>query len=122
MLSALSAERAEYLVVGGYAVSVHSEPHYTKDLDIWIRPTRTNATRVLRALKRFGAPQFGLKASELSRPGLIVQIGIEPMRIDLLTEVLGIDFKKAAGRAGVVEVGGVGVPVISLEDLIENKR
>jgi hypothetical protein len=54
--SLLSAERAEFLVVGAYAVTHHTEPRYTKDLDVWVRPTQTNARRVFRALKRFGAP------------------------------------------------------------------
>ena len=64
MLRALSSEQARYLVVGGLAVVHHTEPRYTKDLDIWVEPTLQNATRVMRALKRFRAPIKGVRAED----------------------------------------------------------
>ena len=69
MLSALNAERTEYLVVGGYALAAHGWPRATKDIDIWVRPTAENAERVLRALIRFGAPLHGLLAADLAKRG-----------------------------------------------------
>jgi hypothetical protein len=122
MLSALSAESVEFMLVGGYAVILHTEPRYTKDLDIWVRPTLPNAKRVMRALKRFGAPLFRVRLRELAEPGLILQLGVEPIRIDIITEVEGVAFEKAWPRRVLLPIGGMQVPVLSIADLIRNKR
>lgn len=122
MLSALLAESAEFLLVGGYAVILHTEPRYTKDLDIWVRPSHPNAKRVTRALERFGVPLFRVRLSELAHPGLTLQIGVEPIRIDLITEIEGVDFEKAWRRRALLPIGGMEVPVLSVQDLIRNKR
>jgi hypothetical protein len=122
LLSDLSDARAEYLVVGGHAVSFHSEPRYTKDLDLWVRPTTANARRVLQALKAFGAPLTNLKLKDLTTPGIIFQIGVEPNRIDLLTELDGVDFAAAWKRRVVGPFGKLSVEWISVEDLAANKR
>ena len=95
MLSALSAERAEYLLVGAYAVAVHGLPRATGDLDIWIRASDANARRVWRALGRFGAPLSELREADLQTPGIVVQIGVAPRRIDLLTAIDGVAFDEA---------------------------
>jgi hypothetical protein len=78
LLSELSSEGAEFLVVGAHAVMFYTVPRYTKDLDLWVRPTLENAERVHRALVRFGAPMSDLTAADLARPGTIFQIGIAP--------------------------------------------
>lgn len=122
LLSALSAERAEFLVVGAYAVTHHTEPRYTKDLDVWVRPTQTNARRVFRALKRFGAPVTNLRVKDLHTPGIIFQIGVEPNRIDILTEVDGVDFGDAWERRAPGRLGSCEVAFLSVKDLITNKR
>ena len=95
LLRGLSASRAEYLVIGGYAVAFHTEPRYTKNLDVWVRPTAANARRVMTALRKFGAPLANLRLKDLTTPGIIFQIGVEPNRIDVLTEVDGVDFQAA---------------------------
>src|SRR5438128_4729802 len=84
MLSALSRSRAEYVIVGAYAVAAHGRPRATGDLDIWVRATPENAPKVLLALQRFGAPLFDLTLADLSAPGIVFQIGQPPCRIDLL--------------------------------------
>jgi hypothetical protein len=122
MLSTLSAERAEFLIVGAYAVVFHTEPRYTKDLDLWVKPTRTNAQRVVRALKRFGAALHGVRTSDLSRPGMILQIGVEPIRIDIITDVDGLTFASAWKRRVRVSLGKTVVSVLSVQDLLINKR
>jgi hypothetical protein len=122
MLSALSSEGVEFLLVGGRAVMVHTEPRYTKDLDLWVRPTRVNAARVLRALKKFGAPQFKLKPSELARPDLVLIIGVEPVRVDILTSIDGVDFDKAWRRRVEITLGHTRIGVLSPEDLLRNKE
>jgi hypothetical protein len=84
LLSALNAARARYIVVGAYAVMHHTEPRYTKDLDVWVEPTPANARRVLEALRAFGAPTESLAVEDLCDPGVIYQIGVEPVRVDVL--------------------------------------
>ncbi len=122
LLSALSNERVEFLIVGAYAVMAVTEPRYTKDLDVWIRPSRTNARRVYRALEAFGAPLSNLSLRDLEREGIIFQIGVEPVRIDLLTQVDGLDFSKAFERATKGKYGKVEVAFLSIADLIKNKK
>lgn len=122
MLSALNAERAEYLVVGGYALAAHGWPRATKDIDVWVRPTAENAERVLRALVRFGAPLHGLVAEDLARRGTVFQIGVPPQRIDILTMIDGVEFDDAWPHRTSAEWGNVRVPVIGRAELLENKR
>jgi hypothetical protein len=122
LLRALSAARADYLVIGGYAVSFHTEPRYTKDLDVWVRPTTANARKVMAALKAFGAPLTNLRLKDLTTPGIIFQIGVEPNRIDVLTEVDGVEFAKAWERRTDAPFGEVEVHWIGVVDLAANKR
>ncbi len=122
MLSALSAEGVEYLVVGAYALAAHGLPRATGDLDIWVRPTTENAERVLRALRSFGAPLLDLKREDLLRTDTVFQIGVVPGRIDLLTGVTGVGFEEAwASRISVI-VEGRQVPVIGFGELLRNKE
>src|SRR5690242_1218157 len=95
MLRALSAEGVEYLVVGAYAMAAHGIPRATGDIDIWIRPSPVNADRVLRAIRRFGAPLFDLTVADLTRDGTVFQLGLPPRRIDLLTSIDGVTFEEA---------------------------
>jgi hypothetical protein len=122
LFSTLRAAEARYLVVGAYAVVHHTEPRYTKDLDIWTEPTLENAERVLRALARFGAPVAELRAIDLCDPETVYQIGIEPNRIDLLTALPALEFGAAWERGVPTTYGGVEIRVLGLEDLILTKR
>ncbi len=122
MLDALSAEGVRYLVVDAYAVAVHGYPRATGDLDLWIRPDPENAARTWQALTRFRAPLDGLAREDLEQPGLIFMMGREPNRIDLLTEVTGLEFDTAWDRRIEIEMLGRSVPVLGLEDLIRNKK
>jgi hypothetical protein len=122
LLSALSAERAEYLIVGAHAVMLYTAPRYTKDLDIWVRPTPENAQRVYHALAAFGAPMADLTVEDLATPGTIFQIGIEPNRIDVITSVEKLDFDRAWSNRVASTYGGIPISVLSIDDLLENKR
>ena len=122
MLSALSAAGAEYLVVGAHALAAHGRPRATGDLDIWIRPTTENGERVWVALTQFGAPLSALKKEDLATPGIVFQIGVEPVRIDILTAIDGVDFDGAWKRRLVAEIDGQSVPLLGRDDLIRNKR
>jgi argininosuccinate lyase len=88
-----------FLIVGAYAVMHHTAPRYTKDLDLWVEPTTANATRVLRALTAFGAPVGALTVDDLAPPDVVCQIGVAPVRVDILTGVSGLSFRAAYGHA-----------------------
>ena len=89
LLCELSAADARYLIVGGYAVAVHGRPRATKDLDVWVEASQENAPRVLHALQSFGAPLHGLTVQDLEVANVGLQIGVPPLRIDVLTCVSG---------------------------------
>ncbi len=122
MLSALSGEGVEYLVVGAYALAAHGLPRATGDLDVWVRPTTDNAERVLRALRSFGAPVLDLTRDDLLRPDTVFQIGVAPARIDLLTGVSGLTFDEAWPSRISVTLEGLPVPVIGFDELLRNKE
>jgi hypothetical protein len=122
MLAALSAEGAEYLVVGAHALAAHGMPRATGDLDLWVRPTSENARRVWRALEAFGAPLHDLTLEDLSRPEIVFQIGLAPNRIDILTSITGVDFEEASKNHITVEIEGLEIPVLGRAELIRNKR
>jgi hypothetical protein len=124
ILRALLDEGARFLVAGAHALAVHGVPRATGDLDIWIDRDPANTEPVWRAIVRFGAPVESLDVSrdDLGRPGVVVQIGLAPRRIDLLTDLTGVDFASAwAGRV-VRSVEGLDVPFLGRESLVQNKR
>ena len=122
MLQCLSDEGAEFLLVGAYALASHGYPRATMDIDIWVKPSPENATAVLRALRRFGAPLQHLSAIDLQREDTIFQVGVAPRRIDIITGVDGLDFGSAWAHSVEVEIEGLRIRIPSLDDLIRNKR
>jgi hypothetical protein len=122
LFAALSARGADFLVVGGHAVMLYTQPRYTKDLDVWVRPTLENAVRVFQALADFGAPLTNVLVEDFATPGTIFQIGIAPNRVDILTTLAGLDFEQAWPNRTPSSYGGVPIGVLSAEDLITNKR
>lgn len=122
LLSALNEAGAEFLVVGAHAVMAYTFPRYTKDLDLWIRPSRANARRVRKALAVFGAPLADLKDEDLAVAGTIFQIGVAPNRIDILTSVEALEFSSCFERAKVASYGQIPIRILGKADLIANKR
>lgn len=122
MLSALSEEGVEFLLIGAFALAAHGLPRATGDIDIWVRPSGENAERVWRALRRFGAPTQDLTAGDLAAPDMVFQIGVAPRRIDLLTSIDGVSFDEAWPQRAMVEVEGLRLPVIGRAHLSQNKR
>jgi hypothetical protein len=122
ILSELTNAGAEFIVVGAFAVAAHGNPRSTGDIDIWVRPTRENAALVLRALRAFGAPLFGLTEDDLVDEQTVFQIGVAPVRIDILCGIDGVEFEGAWARRQTGKLGGLAIPVLSLEDLATNKR
>ena len=122
MLNELSAAGAEFMVIGAHALAAHGYVRATKDLDIWVRPTAENAQRVWKALVSFGAPLHDVSVDDFATRGTIYQMGIDPDRIDIITEPAGAEFEDAWERRLTAVVDGVPYPVIGREDLIATKR
>lgn len=122
MLVALSAAKIDYLVVGAYAVAAHGYPRATGDLDIWVRADSNTAPKVYRVLAEFGTPLHDLTINDLSSPGIVFQIGVEPSRIDILTGISGVSFDEAWSNRLAIELDGIELSVIGRDDLITNKR
>jgi hypothetical protein len=124
LLAALLRAGTRFLVVGAHAMAIHGVPRATGDLDVWIEPTPQNAERAWRALVEFGAPTttLGITRADLEAPGHVVQIGVPPRRIDLLTTLSGIDFASAWTNRVLHRVGVSEVPFLARTDLIRNKR
>ena len=121
-LQLLNEEKVEYLLVGGWAVGVYGHPRYTADMDVWIALSPRNASHAVRALVRFGFSHGEVSEELLLDQGKIVRMGFAPMRIEILNRIDGVEFEACYGRRNPIEICGVIVPVISLEDLLENKR
>ena len=124
LLQCLNEFEVRYLIVGGYAIMKYTEPRFTKDLDIWVENSVGNSGRVFEALKRFGAPieSDKITAETFTGDRLTYQIGIAPVRIDILTGITGVDFKDAWQDRVEGSVFGVSVHFISLAQLIANKE
>ncbi|HEX8432110.1 MAG TPA: hypothetical protein VF625_12505 [Longimicrobium sp.] len=122
ILSELSAAGAEYIVVGAFAMAAHRMPRATGDIDVWIRPDIENAHRVWIALVNFGAPVSALAVEELTKPDMFFQIGVAPVRIDVLTSIDGVSFDDAWAERVYREFSGLRVPVLSRRHLLTNKR
>ena len=122
LLSAFNAHRVDYLVVGAHALAAHGHVRATGDLDVWVRPDPANAKRIIEALRAFGVPLQDLSEADLTRPGTVFQIGVAPIRIDVLTGIDGVGFDEAwAGRLTAHFVD-LPVPVLSASHLIANNR
>jgi hypothetical protein len=114
---------ARFMVVGAHALSVHGVPRATADLDIWIDRTPENASRVWKALAAFGAPldSLGIVREDFLRADVVVQIGLPPLRVDLMTGLSGVTFAEAWPGRVEAEFEGVRVPFLGREALIRNK-
>jgi len=121
LLEALNRRQAQYLVIGAHAVGVYAEPRGTKDLDIWVNPTKANARRVHAALKDFGAPLFGTTEKTLTRKEDFLVIGVAPNRIDILKSIPGLEFEPCWKNRRILDIGGTKANFLDLEDLLTAK-
>jgi|SRR5215831_3346798 len=124
LLQLLNELEVEYLIVGGFAVMKYGEPRYTKDLDVWVHNSAQNSERLVEALRRFGAPleHDEITAGTFADKQVVYQIGVAPVRIDILTEITAVGFMDAWRNKVAGTFFGIPVHFISLDDLITNKR
>lgn len=119
----LQKHKVDYLIVGGYAVGIHSQARMTQDMDFWIKPTNENAEKLIRALDEFGTPDINVTISDLINPDVVIHFGIPPLRVDILSSIDGVDFEEAFKQKFVHDLGNVkSVNFISYNDLIKNKK
>ena len=110
------------MLVGAYAVAAHGLPRATGDIDLWIKPSAENAGRVMKALKTFGAPLLDVAVNDLTSAGTVLQLGVTPRRIDILTGITGVQYSEAEPERVMVSIDGIEIPVIGRSHLIKNKR
>jgi len=122
LFAEFNAHEVDYLVVGAHALAVHGHVRATRDLDLWVRPTPENAQRVIDALIAFGAPTRDLSAKDLARPDLVFQIGVPPVRIDIMTSISGVTFEDAWKARVRTRFSDQEVWALSKDHLIRNKR
>ncbi|MCK5267289.1 MAG: nucleotidyltransferase [Spirochaetes bacterium] len=121
MLSLLLENKVEFLLVGAYALAVHGFPRATADIDIFVKPSPENASFLYKTLEKFGAPLENISTDDFAHPGIILQIGVAPRRIDIITKIDGLTFDEASKEKEIIEIAGISIPVISKQNLIINK-
>ncbi len=120
-LGLLEKHKVEYVVVGGYAVGVHGFPRYTGDLDVFVAIGRENADRLLKVFDEFGFASLNLKTGDFLEPDTVIEIGREPMKIQVLTGIDGISFERCRSDRILVNVSGLQIPFIGFDSLLANK-
>ena len=109
------------MLVGAYAVAAHGLPRATGDIDLWVKCSEKNAERVWAAIMNFGAPLANISKQDFITRGNVVQIGVMPRRIDILTQITGIEYEEAEQQSITIEIEGIAIPVIGLAHLVQNK-
>ncbi|HEY5327089.1 MAG TPA: nucleotidyltransferase [Mucilaginibacter sp.] len=118
----LNKHKVTYMVIGGYALAFHGKPRHTGDLDIWIDLSDDNGQKMISVINDFGMASLGLKKVDFLQKGGITQIGYPPLRIDILNEIDGVNFNEAYLNKLIIDVDGLPVSYIGLNDLIQNKQ
>ncbi len=121
-IDALRSAGADFLVIGAHALAAFGHPRYTGDLDIWIRRTPENSAKVEQALEFFGFSSLQISAKDLEVARMCFQLGYAPARIDILTDVSGLEFDACFRRRMMIDIDGTPTPFISQADFIVNKR
>ena len=122
LLACLTARKVRFVVVGEYALAIHGRSRFTKDVDVFVEPAHENAERLLLALGDFGFGSLGLVAVDFSTPGRIVQLGVTPNRVDLITAIDGVSLAEAWDGRAIGHFGARPVSSLGRQELLRNKR
>lgn len=121
-LKSLNSHNVRYLLVGGYAVGVHGYPRATGDMDIWIEMSEANSKKVVSAFRDFGMPDEAISEDLFLEANKVIRVGEPPVRLEVITSASGVDFRECFSNREILEVDGIPINFISLEDLKKNKR
>jgi len=122
LLGLLNKHEVEYVIVGGYALAFHGAPRYTGDMDILVKADRQNAERILAALDDFGFGELELSIADFEGPNFVVQLGVAPVRVDIITSLSGVSWEQAYSNRMEGKYGKVCVSYIGREQFVTNKR
>lgn len=122
LLALFNDHHVNYVIVGGYALAFHGAPRFTGDLDIFVKPDHENAGRIVAALNDFGFASLGLTEGDFERPDQVIQLGVAPVRVDLITSITGLSWEEVFASRVLSDYGDVPVHYIGREELISNKR
>ncbi len=122
LLALFNAHKVDYIIIGAHALAYHGAPRYTGDMDILVGPNSENAQRILRALDEFGFGSLGLRVEDFAAPDKVVQIGVAPVRVDIVTSITGVSWEEAAAGRLAGTYGDLEVYYIGKEQFILNKR
>ncbi len=122
LLALFNANQVDYMVIGGYALAFHGAPRFTGDLDIFVKPDPENARRIIEALDQFGFKSVELSVDDFQGPDQVVQLGVPPVRVDILTAITGVSWAEAAAGRVEGKYGDIPVYYIGREQFAANKR
>ena len=122
LLELFNSNKVEYIIVGGYALAFHGAPRYTGDIDIYVKPEAGNAEQIMSALEEFGFGSVGLSAADFEKPGQVIQLGVPPVRIDIITSIGGVSWEEAFADRVAGRYGDIMVHYIGRKQFIKNKR
>lgn len=122
LLELFNGHKIEYMIVGAYALAYHGAPRFTGDIDIFIKPSIDNAQRILSALADFGFGSLNLTIEDFQNPDSVVQLGVPPVRIDIMTSITGVTWEKADKGKVKGLYGDIPVHFLGREQYIANKR
>jgi len=122
LLALFNAHKVEHVIVGGYALAFHGAPRFTGDLDIFVKPDKQNAQRVMAALAEFGFGSLGLSEDDFAKLNQVVQLGVPPVRIDLITSLSGVSWQDAFDESVSADLDNIRVRFISRKHFVANKR
>jgi len=122
LLELFNAHKVDYLIIGAYALAYHGVPRYTGDMDILVHPDPDNARRILSALTEFGFGSLDITVDDLALPDKVVQLGVTPVRVDIITSITGVSWEDAKAGRVAGTYGDLKVYYIGKKELILNKR
>ncbi len=122
LLKLFNENKVKYCLIGAYAVAFYAKPRYTKDIDILVKPDKKNASRIIKALNEFGFQKLGLTEEDFNKIDKIIQLGYEPVRVDILTSIKGSSFEEIWKNRKISKFGCQKVFFIGIKELIKNKK
>src|SRR5690606_34113334 len=118
----LNVYHVEYLIVGAHALAFHGRPRHTGDVDIWIKPSKDNASKMLTVLDDFGFGSLSIEEKDFLKEGYVTQLGYPPLRIDILNSISGVEFDEAYSNKTEGKVEDLRVNFINVKEFIKNKK